>query len=48
MLTKERIERYYKQGLWSRRQVLDAVAHGCLSAAEAAEILDEKPEEVRV
>ena len=48
MLTKEKIEHYYRQGLWSRRQVLDAVAHGCLTAAEAAKILDEEPEEVKV
>lgn len=36
---KERIEKWYKQGLWSAEMVQDAVEKGILSAEEAAEIL---------
>lgn len=36
---KERIEKWYKQGLWTDEMVLDAVEKGILTAEEAAEIL---------
>ena len=36
---KERIAKWYKQGLWSAEMVQNAVSKGILTADEAAEIL---------
>jgi hypothetical protein len=36
---KERIAKWYKQGLWTEAMVMDAVEKGILTADEAAEIL---------
>ena len=36
---KEKIARWYKQGLWTEAMVRNAVAKGKLTEAEAAEIL---------
>ena len=36
---KNKIEKWYKQGLWSAEMVQNAVAKGILTADEAAEIL---------
>lgn len=38
---KEKIEKWYKQGLWSADMVLNAVKKGILTEDEAAEILKE-------
>ena len=49
---KEKITRWYAQGLWSRDMVLNAVkisspnSQGVLTEAEAEEILGEKKPEV--
>ena len=48
MLTKEKIEYYYRHGLWSRRRVLDALARGRLTAEEAAAILQEPIKEDKI
>lgn len=37
---KEKIEKWYKQGLWSEEMVQNAVKKGVLTAEEAAEILE--------
>ncbi len=37
----EKIKRFYKKGLWSKEQVLQAVEKGVLSAAQASEIIGE-------
>ena len=36
---KEKIEKWYKQGLWTEAIVLNAVKKGVITADEAAEIL---------
>ena len=36
---KEKIAKWYKQGLWTAQMVRNAVAKGKLTADEAAEIL---------
>lgn len=36
---KEKIAKWYKQGLWTAQMVENAVAKGVLTAEEAAEIL---------
>ena len=36
---KEKIKKWYKQGLWSDEMVQNAVEKGVLTAEEAAEIL---------
>lgn len=36
---KDKIAKWYKQGLWSAAMVQDAVEKGVLTADEAAEIL---------
>ena len=36
---KEKIDKWYKQGLWTAEMVQDAVAKGILTEEEAAEIL---------
>jgi hypothetical protein len=36
---KEKIAKWYKQGLWSEEMVQNAVSKGILTAEEAAEIL---------
>ena len=36
---KEKIEKWYKQGLWTEAMVLNAVKKGVITADEAAEIL---------
>ena len=36
---KEKIAKWYKQGLWTEVMVRNAVAKGVLTEAEAAEIL---------
>ena len=38
---KEKIKKWYKQGLWTAAMVQDAVEKGILTADEAAEILSE-------
>ena len=38
---KEKIAKWYKQGLWTAEMVQNAVAKGVISAEEAAEILSE-------
>ena len=42
---KEKIALWYKQGLWNRDMVLNAVKKGVLTEAEAGEILGEKKPE---
>ena len=37
---KEKIAKWYKQGLWTAKMVRDAVTKKKLTADEAAEILD--------
>lgn len=37
---KNKIEKWYKQGLWSAEMVRNAVEKGILTADEAAEILN--------
>lgn len=37
---KNKIEKWYKQGLWSAEMVQNAVEKGILTADEAAEILN--------
>ncbi len=44
---REKIERWYAQGLWSRDMVRSAVKKGVLTEGEAAEILGEKKPEGR-
>lgn len=39
---KEKIAKWYKQGLWTEEMVLNAVDKGILTADEAAEILGTK------
>lgn len=39
---KEKIAKWYKQGLWSADMVLNAVKKGILTENEAAEILKEE------
>lgn len=36
---KEKIEKWYKQGLWTEAMVLNAVEKGAITANEAAEIM---------
>ena len=36
---KEKIAKWYKQGLWDEEKVQNAVKKGVLTSAEAAEIL---------
>lgn len=36
---KDKIAKWYKQGLWTEKMVLNAVDKGVLTADEAAEIL---------
>ena len=36
---KEKIEKWYRQGLWTKAMVQNAVTKGKLTADEAAEIL---------
>ena len=43
---KEKIARWYAQGLWSRDMVRSAVEKGVITEAEAEEILGEKKPEV--
>ena len=38
---KEKIAKWYKQGLWTEEMVLNAVSKGILTADEAAEIVAE-------
>ena len=38
---KEKIAKWYKQGLWTKEMVLNAVGKDILSTEEAAEILKE-------
>lgn len=38
---KEKIAKWYKQGLWTEEMVLNAVDKGVITAEEAAEILAE-------
>lgn len=38
---KEKIRRWYKQGLWSKAMVGNAVAKGVLTAEDYAEIVGE-------
>ena len=38
---KEKIEKWYKQGLWTSAMVQNAVSKGVLTAEEAAEIMAE-------
>ena len=38
---KEKIEKWYKWGLWTAEMVQDAVDNGILTPEEAAEILGE-------
>lgn len=40
----ERIERWYKQGLWTDEMVRHAVSKGVITEEEAAQILDEENE----
>ena len=42
---KEKIAKWYKQGLWTAQMVQDAVTKGKLTADEAAEILSAGTEE---
>ena len=37
---KEKIAKWYKQGLWSEEMVMNAVKKGVVTEAEANEILD--------
>lgn len=39
---KEKIAKWYKQGLWDEEKVHNAVKKGVLTADEAAEILDKE------
>lgn len=39
---KEKIAKWFKQGLWTVEMVQNAVTKGILSAEEAAEILETK------
>lgn len=39
---KEKIAKWYKQGLWTEEMVLNAVKKGILTEDEAAEILKEE------
>lgn len=43
---KEKIAKWYAQGLWSRDMVRSAVEKGVITEAEAEEILGEKKPEV--
>lgn len=36
----EKIRKWYKQGLWSEKMVLDAVEKGAITQEQAAEILN--------
>lgn len=38
---KEKIKKWYKQGLWTEAMVLNAVSKGILTEDEVAEILGE-------
>ena len=42
---KEKIAKWYKQGLWDAEKVQNAVKKGVLTAEEAAEILSAGAEE---
>lgn len=42
---REKIERWYAQGLWSTEMVRNAVKKGVLTEEEAGEILGEKKPE---
>lgn len=42
---KEKIAKWYGQGLWTEDMVLNAVKKGVLTEGEAAEILGEKKPE---
>ena len=37
---KDKIAKWYKQGLWTEKMVQDAVTKGILTTEEAAEILN--------
>ena len=37
---KEKIIKWYKQGLWTEKMVQDAITKGILTTEEAAEILN--------
>lgn len=37
---KDKIAKWYKQGLWTEKMVQDAVTKGILTTKEAAEILN--------
>lgn len=41
-LDKEKVARWYKQGLWTAEMVQNAVAKGALTETEATEILKEE------
>ena len=43
---KDKIAKWYAQGLWSRDMVRSAVEKGVITEAEAEEILGEKKPEV--
>lgn len=43
---RDKIARWYAQGLWSREMVRTAVKKGVITEAEAEEILGEKKPEV--
>lgn len=43
---RDKIARWYAQGLWSRDMVRSAVEKGVITEAEAEEILGEKKPEV--
>ena len=43
---RDKIARWYAQGLWSRDMVLNAVKKGVLTEGEAGEILGKKKPEV--
>jgi hypothetical protein len=38
----EKIQKWYKLGLWKEKQVTDAVTRGALTEAEAQEILSKE------
>lgn len=44
---KEKIAKWYKQGLWTAKMVQDAVTKGKLTAEEAEEILTERQASIR-
>lgn len=42
MLDKEKVAKWYKQGLWSETMIMNAVAKGALSEEDAKEILNKE------